>query len=231
MDDASERDARPPSLAAMPASPSPLLPLRRAWRRVRRAVLARRRSLAALCAALAVLASVQAVRVPASPTTPVLVAGKDLAGGRVLSAGDLVVREYAVGTTPAGAVTDAGSVSGRVLAAPLREGEPLTDVRLVGPGLLDGYPGKVVTPVRVADADAVRLVSVGDRVDLVASDPESGTTATVASAAPVVAVPRRRAGSASIESGALVVVAVSATESLDLARAAASSIVTVAFRH
>ncbi len=213
-----------------PETPSPLLLLRRGWRRVRRAVLARRRGLAATCAALGVLAAIQAVRAPTSPTTPVLVASHDLVGGRVLGADDLVVREYAVGTTPAGTVTDAGSVAGRVLAAPLREGEPLTDVRLVGPGLLDGYPGKVVTPVRVADADAVRLVSVGDLVDLVASDPESGRTGTVAVAAPVVAVPRSRSGSGPLESGALLVVAVSATESIDLARAAASSVISVTFR-
>jgi Flp pilus assembly protein CpaB len=211
-----------------PGTRSPVQQLGAAARRVRRSVLARRRPLAALCATLAVLTTVQVVRAPASPTTPVLVAGHDLPGGRPLAAGDLVVRQYAVGTTPEGAVTDAGSVTGRVLAAPLRTGEPLTDVRLVGPDLLDGYPGTVVTPVRVADADAVRLVSVGDRVDLVGSDPESGETGVLAAAAPVVAVPRARGGQAGFESGALLVVAVSSAESLDLARAASSAVVSIA---
>jgi len=199
------------------------------WRRARRAVLARRRPLAALCAALAVLSTVQAARGPVTPTVPVLVARDDLVSGRPLAAGDLVVREYAEGTEPAGLVTEPADAVGRTLAAPLREGEPLTDVRLVGPGLLDGYPDLVVTPVRVADADAVRLVAVGDRVDLVASDAESGQTEQVATGVPVVAVPRPRAQGAALESGALLVVAVSRTESLALARAAVSSFLSLAW--
>ena len=196
-------------------------------RLVRRAVLSRRRPLAALCAALAVLAAVQAARAPSTPTVTVLVAREDLPGGQALAEADLVTQEYAEGTQPSGLVTDPADVAGRVLAAPLRAGEPLTDVRLVGPGLLDGYPGLVVTPVRVADADAVRLVSVGDTVDLVASDPESGETGQVATAAPVVAVPRARGSAAGLHSGALVVVAVSQAESLDLARAAGTAIVSL----
>ena len=199
------------------------------WRRARRAVLARRRPLAALCAALAVLSTVQAARGPVTPTVPVLVARDDLVSGRPLAAGDLDVREYAEGTEPAGLVTEPADAVGRTLAAPLREGEPLTDVRLVGPGLLDGYPDLVVTPVRVADADAVRLVAVGDRVDLVASDAESGQTQQVATGVPVVAVPRPRAQGVALESGALLVVAVSRTESLALARAAVSSFLSLAW--
>ena len=63
---------------------------------------------------------------------------------------------------------------GRTLAAPLREGEPVTDVRVVAEGLLAGYPSLVAAPVRIADAGAVRLLRVGDRVDVVATDPANG---------------------------------------------------------
>ena len=69
-----------------PGTRSPVQQLGAAARRVRRSVLARRRPLAALCATLAVLTTVQVVRAPASPTTPVLVAGHDLPGGRSLAA-------------------------------------------------------------------------------------------------------------------------------------------------
>ena len=54
------------------------------------------------------------------------------------------------------------------------------------------------------------------------------TTALLAVGAPVVAVPRVRGGRAAFESGALLVVAVSSAESLDLARAASSAVVSIA---
>ena len=225
-----------PALRCLPSGVMPAAPVRTpaqhlssVRRRLRRAVLARRRLLASVCAALAVLVAVQAVREPAVRTVPVLVATVDLPAGRPLTRGDVAEAQYAERTVPAGAMATSGSVVGRTLAAPLRQGEPLTDVRLVGPGLLDGYPDRVVTPVRVADADAARLVTVGDHVDLVASDPESGRTEVVAPGAPVVAVPRARSRSAGLASGALLVVAVTASESLALAGAASTSVLSVAF--
>jgi Flp pilus assembly protein CpaB len=101
---------------------------------------------------------------------------------------------------------------GRVLAGPMRRGEVLTDVRLVGGGLLEGYgPGIVATPVRVADGGTVRLVRPGDQVDVLAAgvteaDPatelipgmEAGPKQTtqarlIVSAVHVIAVPRESA--------------------------------------
>ena len=53
--------------------------------------------------------------------------------------------------------------------APMRRSEPLTDARLLGPGLLAGYgTGLVATPVRIADADAAKLLSPGDVIDVLA---------------------------------------------------------------
>ena len=173
----------------MPAvsDPSPLADRRTRLRRaVRRAVLARRRPLAAVCAGMAVLAGVQAVRPSAGPTVPVTVATRDLPSGTVLTADDLTVRRLPAGSAPTGPTADA---VGRTLAAPVRSGEPVTDVRLVGPALISGYHGRVAMPVRIADADMVDLLRVGDHVDLVGADPRSGTASYVAVDVPVLALP------------------------------------------
>jgi len=150
-------------------------------------VLARRRPLAAACAGVAVLAVIQAARPAPVATVPVRVAAHDLASGTVLSDDDLVVRRFPSGLAPPGSV---GRAVGRTLAAPVRAGEPVTDVRLVAPSLVSGYPGRVALPVRVADADAVALLQVGDRVSLVAADPRRGTASYVAIDVPVLALPR-----------------------------------------
>lgn len=153
---------------------------------VRRTVLARRRLLAALLTAVAVTAGVNAVAAPPPERVPVLVAAQDLPGGAVLSAEDLVTAQFAPGSAPGNLVNDP---VGRVLAAPLRRGEPVTDVRLLGAALTEGYPGVVALPVRLPDAGMVELLRVGDRIDLVAADPQGGTPQTVATGVPVLAVP------------------------------------------
>jgi Flp pilus assembly protein CpaB len=135
---------------------------------------------------MAVLAGVQAARPSPGPTVPVTVATRDLPSGTVLTADDLTVRRLPAGSAPTGPTTDA---VGRTLAAPVRSGEPVTDVRLVGPALMSGYPGRVAVPVRIADADMVGLLRVGDHVDLVGADPRSGTASYVAVDVPVLALP------------------------------------------
>jgi Flp pilus assembly protein CpaB len=190
-------------------------------------VLVHRRLLAAVLAALAVLAGIQAAAEPPGPTTAVVVARTDLAGGRVLSSADLTTAEVPVAAVPAGTVTSAVGLTGRLLAAPLRRGEPVTDVRLLAPGLLAGYPGLVAAPVRIADRASVRLLRVGDHVDLVATNPDGGTAATVASDAAVVAMPKDRGQDGSFSEGALVVVAVPRDRALALAQASVSAVVSV----
>jgi hypothetical protein len=143
-----------------PAGPPQTGRRERIRRVVRRAVLSRRRPLAALCAAGAVLAGLHAVRPPPGPTLAVAVAAHDLASGTVLTPDDLVTHRYPADLAPVGSVADA---AGRTLAAPVRAGEPVTDVRLVAPSLLEGYPGRVALPVRIADAAAVGLIRSGDR--------------------------------------------------------------------
>jgi Flp pilus assembly protein CpaB len=222
----------------MPASSldqrTPAPPARRLLvlvRRVRREVLVRRRLLAACLAGLAVLTGFRAVAAPPEPTTEVVVARRDLPGGSVVAAGDLRTAAYGEDDVPDGARSEPESLAGRVLAAPVRRGEPVTDVRLVAPGLLEGYPGLVAAPVRVADAGAVTLLRVGDHVDLLAADPRRATATVLVAAAPVVAIPDLQdqdtgiAGAAG--SGGLLVVAVTDAEAVALASASVTSVLSV----
>jgi len=174
-----------------------------------------------------VVAGVHAAR-PAPPATvPVTVAARDLVSGTVLTADDLVIRRYPAAVAPVG--SPAGAV-GRTLAGPVRAGEPVTDVRLVSPSLAAGYPGRVLVPVRIADADAVSLVRVGDRVDVVAADPRRGQASAVAVAVRVVALPlpgRDAAAGAAALSGRLVVVAALPSDVDRIAGAAAADLLSL----
>ncbi|WP_181312439.1 SAF domain-containing protein [Nocardioides campestrisoli] len=194
---------------------------------LRTRVLAHRRAWAALLLALAVASGLRTLAPPDPPTEPVLVAARDLPAGTVLSAGDLTTLRWPRGTAPDGL---AARPLGRTVAAPLRRGEPLTDVRLVAPSLLAGYPGLVALPVRIPDPTAVSLLRVGDEIDLVASDPEAATADTVAVGVPVLALPGEPAdGSGQVTSGRLVVLGLSATEVREVSVAASRQFLTVAF--
>lgn len=191
-----------------------------ALRSLRRAVRLHRRLLAAGLAAGAVALGLGVASPHPPPATPVVVAAADLVGGAVLDAEDLRVRRFAPQLVPDGAVGIPGALLGRVLAAPVRAGEPVTDVRVVGPGLLHGYgPGLVAAPVRIADADSVALVQAGDHVDVLAPDPRGQHPPSVAVYdAPVVAVPRVDEEFAAASSGALLVLAVTSADAQRLAQ-------------
>jgi Flp pilus assembly protein CpaB len=199
-------------------------------RPVRRAVLARRRLLAALLTAGAVAAGVHAATAPPPARVPVLVAAHDLPSGAVLDAGDVRTTDFAAGSVPDGAVADP---TGRTLAAPLRAGEPVTDVRLVGPSLTDGYPGLAAVPVRLPDAGMAGLLAVGDRVDLVSADPQGGAASVVASDVPVLALPADDGGVSGVGAaglgGRLVVVGAAPDDVPEIADASVRTFLTVAF--
>ncbi len=186
----------------------------------RRTLLRRRRPLAALCAGAAVLAGLHATAGPAVRTVPVTVAAHDLGAGAVVRPQDLRTAGFAPGTAPSGLLR-AGAALGRTTTAPIRAGEPITDVRLLGEPLMTGYPGRVAIPVRIPDPGTVSLLGVGDRVDLWVTDPQgSGDATAVALAAPVVAIPAtRRAGFGLGLSGRLVVLATTTTEAARLSAA------------
>jgi Flp pilus assembly protein CpaB len=187
-------------------------------------VLRRRRPLAALLTAVAVAAGVHAAAGPAPASVPVVVAARDLPAGASLSGSDLRTVRFAPGSAPEGIVADP---VGQVLAGPLRAGEPVTDVRLVGPGLTSGRPDLVAVPVRLPDPGMVALLHVGDRIDLVATDPQQGGARVVAGGVPVLAIPAADdAATASGLPGRLVVVGATADQVGPLADATVRSFVT-----
>ncbi len=196
---------------------------------VRRALLRRRRLLAALCAVSAVAAGLRATAPPAPPTDPVLVAAHDLPAGAVIDDDDLRLIAIAPDQAPAGVLSEINEVVGAILAAPLRAGEAVTDVRLVGPGLVGSEPGTVALPVRVSDAAQVGLLDVGDEIDLLATDPESRATETVASGVVVLAVPDPGHEISDAIPGRLIVVGIPVSTVHSVTVAAVTSFVTYAW--
>jgi Flp pilus assembly protein CpaB len=193
---------------------------------------------AAVLVAGAVAFSLETLAPPEPESAQLVVAADDLAGGRRLDGSALRLVHWPAALVPPGAVRTIEEAAGRTLAGALGRGEPLTTLRLVGPGLADtlAQEGRVATPVRLADAGAARLLRPGDRIDLVAAsagsadplDPVSGDPAdarVVAESAGVLAVPTGDGDSSLLSGapssgGALLVVAVTREEALALAQAA-----------
>jgi Flp pilus assembly protein CpaB len=148
--------------------------------RTLRLLLGRHRQPLAIGLALAALWITLRSALPSPPATvAVLVAARDLPAGRTLTAADLRPVHRPVDQVPGGRLNAA---TGRTLAAPIRAGEPITDARVVGPGLLTGQvTGTVAMPVRLGDPAAGALVHAGDRVDILAS---SSSTAAAWSSEP-----------------------------------------------
>jgi pilus assembly protein CpaB len=141
---------------------------------LRRRVLVHRRLLGALLAALAAWLVVQGATEPPPATEPVWTAARDLPSGTLLTAHDLRRSGFAPGTAPAAAVRSVRDVVGRTLATPLGAGEPITSAHLVGADRLSGYPGRSAVAIRIPDAAVVALLSPGQHLSLVASDPQGG---------------------------------------------------------
>lgn len=207
----------------MPAS---LPALRRRLRAVRRAVLVRRRPLAALLVAVATLVGLRTLAAPAPATVAVPVAARDLPAGAVLGAEDLATARFAPGTEPSRPATDAVD---RVLAAPLAAGEPVTAPRLLGAGLAQAHPTLTALPVRLPDPGVVGLLRVGDRVDLVATDPETGTAAVLALDVLVLAIPTAEESDGSGLTGRLVVLGVRPDVALEVAGASLTRFLSVSY--
>ena len=156
---------------------------------LRRAVARRRSLLAAGLAAAAVAAGLSAVAPTTDPGVVVLTAARDLVAGAPLGADDLVTTSLPPAAVPSGALADPAAALGRLVAGPVRQGEPITDVRLVGAALVTG-DRVVAVPVRVAEPATAALVRAGDRVDVLSASPEGGqAAAVVATGLAVLAVP------------------------------------------
>ncbi len=148
-----------------------------------------RRKLAVVAALAAVLSGISAVTPPDPPTTAVVVTAADLVGGVQLGAGDVETRQLPSSAVPQQTVSDPAAVIGRTLVAPLPAGSILTGLSVLADrGLTD--PGQVIAPVRISDASVLSLLRVGDRIDIVVSDGQSGKSSILARDVRVVTLPR-----------------------------------------
>jgi Flp pilus assembly protein CpaB len=192
--------------------------------------------LSALLLATSVAVALVAVSRPAPPGASVLLAAHDLAPGVTLDGDDLREASRPSGTLPDGALTSTDQAVGRVLASGARGGEVLTDVRLVGPGLVDVLPpGEVAAPVRIADASAAALLVAGATVDVLVAVEGGMSAQTVVHDATVLTRPQPSAsggllGPEDDAAGALVVLATTADEARSLAGAAARGPLSLALR-
>jgi hypothetical protein len=142
---------------------------------------------------------------------------------------DLRRTPFEPGSVPSGALIAATAAVGRTTTGPVRAGEALTDVRLLTASLLRGYPGLAAVPVRIGDAGAVRLLRVGDRVDVLASDPQRESEATVLGHdVPVLAIPASGGATPGLTNGALVVLGFPTASVRGVAQASVGSFLSVA---
>lgn len=183
-----------------------------------------RRLLAGGLAAAAVALAIHAAEPSPPETESLVVASRDLPGGTTLTTGDLEVTDALPANVPGGALSEVDAVVGGVLAGPARAGEPITDIRLVGPALLDGWGDNLVAaPIRLADPDVITMVRPGDVIDVVAAPMDGlGETGVVAEHVPLLAVPVPGDGG-SLAEGTLLVVAVTTEQAATLAQAAVTS--------
>ncbi|SDS33084.1 SAF domain-containing protein [Microlunatus soli] len=186
-----------------------------------------RRKLAVLAAMSAAALGITAATPDPPPTTTVTVAAHRLTGGQQLTAGDVTTRDVSSDLLPVDAITRPDSIVGRTLVAPLSEGSVLTSVSVLRTRP-ESAAGLVITPLRIGDAAVLALLRVGDRVDVVASDPESGTGARViAEQVRVVTIPRTSGagglGGTDRDAASLLLVEVDRQQATVLADAAARS--------
>lgn len=197
---------------------------------VRRALSRYRTLLVAGLAAGAMAAALGVLAPTAETGIPVLTAARDLPAGVALAAGDLRTTAVPATLVPAGALRASSQVVGRLLAAPLRRGEAVTDIRLAGADLVPPQStGLVAVPVRIADGASTSLVAPGDHVDVLAADAARGgapVAQVVAADAEVLAVPT----AVQDGDGALVVVAATPATAQRMAAAAVSSRLSLTLR-
>jgi pilus assembly protein CpaB len=207
-----------------------------AWRSAVGQLAVRRRLVVAVLTGIAVLAGLSAMRPSSAPTARIWVAARDLSGGAPLARADVAVERLPVSDVPDDALAPADIVVGRLLAAPMRRGEPLTDVRLLSTSLLTatGAAGDVAVPVRVADGPAAAaLVHAGNVVDVIAAgDTDSGAPAAdgvIVRDVRVLATPTRDDGSNDGgDSAGLLIVEATSAQAATLAQAADGARLSVA---
>jgi Flp pilus assembly protein CpaB len=201
------------------------------WRRT----LLLRRTAALLLATLALALALR----PADTRSrsPVVVAARDLPSGTALTPADVTLSSWPGEIVPVGILAAPEEADGRVLAGAARAGEPITDVRLVGPdsaGRRTGRPGDAAVPVRLADPDVARLLEPGSRVDVVTPAPDGDRPVVLAADAAVLTVvaaePDAVTAPGQGSHGRLVLVALPRADAARVAAAALSAQVAITLR-
>lgn len=190
-----------------------------------------RRSGAAALVGLAVLLALIPDRT-GSADEAVLVAARDLPPGTVLAAGDVTPRDLPVPVVPDGAARTLTTVLGRTLAAPVRRGEPLTDVRLTGSDLtraISTRPDTVSVPLRLADPGVAALLHPGATVDVVTAGERQDDPLVLARGAQVLGVLEAGTGPGE-HAGKLLLVALDPVSATRVAAASISQGLTVTVR-
>ncbi|MEO7195527.1 MAG: SAF domain-containing protein [Pseudonocardiaceae bacterium] len=187
-----------------------------------------RRAAAAVLVGLAAVLALASGREPAAGDT-VVVAARDLTPGTVLGANEVTLRALPAPLVPDGATRSPTAVLGRTLAAPVRRGEPLTDVRLTGSELIRTVttnPDAVSVPLRLADPDVAVLLHPGATVDVVTVGERRDEPVVLARGARVLAVLETgtRTGQ---RDGKLVLVALDPVSATRVAAASISQTLTV----
>jgi pilus assembly protein CpaB len=201
---------------------------RRPWLSFRRAVSWHRRKLALLAVLAAVLTGLAAAAPEGPPTVTAVRATGALEGGTRLGLDDLEVAQVVAADAPEEVVADPGALVGRTLAAPVPRGQVLTERAVVS---ARASPGRVLAPLRLADAEATALLRAGDVVDVLAADPQAEQAFLAGRGVRVVTVPAPADPAAGADpAGALVLVEVDPETARVLARAAVSATLTVIWR-
>ncbi len=213
----------------MPRLTSPAMRLPDFVIQLSRTVTWHRRLVAGGLAAGAVALTIHALEPSPELGVPVVTAANDLPGSTLLREDDLAVTHVPVDAVPDGAVSSLSDLAGQQISGPVRAGEILTDVRLVGSSLLDGWgPNLAAVPVRIADPAAVRLARPGDVIDIIAADVSgAGGAHVLAAGVPVLAVPSGSDAGLPSE-GALLVVAATPAQVRELAGASVTSRLSIA---
>ena len=207
--------------------------LRQRWDELRQAaafgqMMLLRRVAATVLAGLAVILALHSWRAP-FPGDTIVVAARDLSPGTVVEASQLTLRRLPAQAVPDGAVRRPAAVLGQMLAAPVRRGEVLTDVRLTGPDLtrsISGTPELMSVPLRLADPGVAALLHAGAIVDVVTAGPQQGEPVVLARAARVLAV--LESGTATAQrDGKLVLVALDPAAATRVAATSLSQSLTV----
>jgi hypothetical protein len=150
-------------------NPTPLTRLRQALQPDWVHTVAARRIAAGVLVLLAGLAAVRAE--PHGEHRQTVVAAHDLSPGTAVTPDDIRVENRLAATLPDGSQSDAGAVVGATVAGPVRRGEVITDVRLLGARLAQSAagPDARVVPLHLADNAVLDLVRTGDVVDILAA--------------------------------------------------------------